>query len=261
MATFAERYPQAQQRMDLLQLLIKKEVTLKYKRAYLGILWSLLHPIILSFVLYLAFIKFMRFPIKSYTLFFLAALFPWNWFALSVQMATVSLTGDIHLIKRVLFPRHYLIIATVAGQLVNMLCALPIIVVLVFIYGRPITWTWVWGIPLLLVLQFVLTLGMGLMLSMLHAFFRDMEHLVAVVINLMFWLTPIVYPLKQIPKEYRVYLALNPLTYLISAWRELFMEGRLQWSHLAISAVSAVVFLLLGIFTFRRLGRRLDEVL
>jgi len=81
------------------------------------------------------------------------------------------------------------------------------------------------------------------------------------VVNMLFWITPIVYPLDMVPDAYRVYLIFNPLTYLITAWREVFMSNSINWGSIGVSFGSALIFLLLGIFIFQRLGKRLDEVI
>jgi lipopolysaccharide transport system permease protein len=96
---------------------------------------------------------------------------------------------------------------------------------------------------------------------MVNAYFRDMEYIIGMMISLLFWLTPIVYPLDSVPEAYRFYLALNPLTYLITAWRDIFMSNSVDWQSIGISFCSSLAFLLLGIFVFQRLGKRLDEVI
>ena len=249
------------QQLDLLVLLVKKDITLKYKRTYLGILWSLLNPILTAIVLYIAFNIFMRFQMKNYTLFLLAALFPWNWFSASVLLSSGTLTADINLIKRVMFPRHFLVLATILGQLVNLLFSFPILIGLVYFYDKSVHINWLLGVPLLLIIQFTVTLGISLSLSMINAFFRDMEYIIGVCINFLFWLTPIIYPLKAIPEEYRIYLLFNPLTYLMGAWRELFLNNTIAWSYIYTSAITAIIFLLIGVAIFKLLGKRLDEVL
>src|SRR5512139_3354556 len=101
---------------DLLLLLTKKEITLKYKRTVLGIFWSLLNPILLAIVLFIAFKVFMRIKMENYTFFFLSALFPWNWFSASVTMSTGTLISNVSLIKKIRFPRHCLVVATILAQ-------------------------------------------------------------------------------------------------------------------------------------------------
>ena len=246
---------------DLLWLLTKKEITLKYRRTFLGILWSLLNPIILSVVLFIAFKIFLRIQMENYTFFFLSALFPWNWFSASVIICTGTLIGNVNLIKRIRFPRHFLILATILGQLVNLLFSIPILVGLSYYHGGGPSINWVVSIPILIIIQFVVTTGICLAISMINAYFRDMEYIVGIFITLLFWMTPIIFPLNVVPEKYRIYLIINPLTYLITAWRDAVMSNLIDWGNIGISFVCSLVFLFLGILAFQQLGKRLDEVI
>jgi len=246
---------------DLLWLLTKKEITLKYKRTVLGIFWSLLNPILLAIVLFIAFKVFMRIRMENYTFFFLSALFPWNWFSASVTLSTGTLIGNVSLIKKIRFPRHFLVLATILAQLVNLIFALPIIVGFSFVYGKGPGMSWFLTVPILIAIQFIVTIGICLVISMVNAYFRDMEYIIGMVISLLFWMTPIVYPLEMVPEAYRFYLAINPLTYLITAWRDLFMSNHIDWGSIGISFGSSLIFVFLGIFVFQKLGKRLGEVI
>jgi lipopolysaccharide transport system permease protein len=249
------------QRLDLLKLLIKKEITLRYKRTYLGFLWSLLNPLLTALVLFIAFSVFMRFEIENFALFLLAALFPWTWFSASVTMSTNTLTGNVSLIKKVIFPKHFLLLAVVISQLVNFIFSLPVLIGLVYYYGSAPSLNWFIGIPVLVLVQFAVIYGMALIVSMVNAFFRDLEYLVTVLIGLLFWMTPIIYPLQAVPQEYQVFLVMNPVTYLMQAWRDLFFNNMLNWHNISISAATAAVVLLVGLLIFKKLDRKLDEVL
>jgi len=249
------------QRLDLLWLLVKKEITLKYKRTYLGFFWSLLNPLLTGLVLFVAFSIFMRFPTENFALFIMAALFPWTWFSTSVTMSTSALTGNISLIKKIIFPKQLLLLATITAQLVNFLFSLPVIVGLAFYYGSPPTLNWLIGIPVLVAVQFAVIYGLALMVSIANAVFRDLEYLVAVFISLLFWMTPIVYPLDAVPERYQRLLVMNPVTYLMQAWRDLFFSNAINWAYIAISMITASVVLLAGLLVFNKLDKRLDEVL
>jgi lipopolysaccharide transport system permease protein len=249
------------QQLDLLKLLVKKEITLKYKRTYLGFFWSLLNPILTTLVLFIAFSTFMRFEMKDYTLFLLAAMAPWNWFSASVTMSTNTLTGNVSLIKKTLFPKHLLIVATIAAQFVTLIFSLPILLALVFYYGKTPSLNWLIGIPILIVVQFFTCYGIAMIVSMVNAVFRDMEHIVNICISMLFWMTPIIYPLQAVPEKYKVYMAINPVTYLIQSWREIFLNNNINWNYIAISAITAMVVVSIGTIIFRKLDRNLDEVL
>lgn len=249
------------QQLDLLKLLIKKEITLRYRRTYLGFLWSLLNPLLTALVLFIAFNIFMRFEIENFALFLLAALFPWTWFAASVTMSTNTLTSNVSLIKKVTFPKQFLLLATIIAQLVNFVFSLPVLIGLVFYYGGAPNLNWLIGIPVLITIQFTVIYGLSLIISMANAFFRDLEYIVTVLISLLFWMTPIIYPLKAVPEDVRVLLVMNPATYLMQAWRDLFFNNMLNWHNIAISAITAAVVLLAGLLIFKKLDRKLDEVL
>jgi lipopolysaccharide transport system permease protein len=257
---FSIRDKRLVQKRDLLWLITSKEITLKYKRTILGIFWSLLNPIILSFVLFVAFTVFLRIQIENYVFFVLSALFPWTWFSASVTLASGALVGNAQLLKKVRLPKYFFVIATVITQLLNLLFALPVILVLAYYYKTGPHLSWVWGIPILIFVELILTLGVSFMVSILNAYFRDMEYIVAVLINLLFWLTPIVYSMNMVPGIYKYVLFVNPLTYLITTWRELFMEGVVNWGSIGISFLTSFVVFLSGAFIFHILGRRFDEV-
>ena len=249
------------QQLDLLRLLVKKEITLRYRRTYLGFLWSLLNPLLTGLVLFIAFSVFMRFEMENFALFLMAALFPWTWFAASVTMSAGTLTGNVALIKKVIFPKHFLLLATIIAQLVNFIFSLPVLIALAYYYGSAPTLNWLIGIPVLVVVQFAVIYGLTLIISMVNAFFRDLEYIVTVLVGLLFWMTPIIYPLEAVPEEYRVFLAMNPVTYLMQAWRDLFFNNTINWHNISISAITAAVVLLAGLLIFKKLDKKLDEVL
>lgn len=246
---------------DLFVILAQREITLKYKRTYLGFIWSLLNPILMAAVLFLAFKIFMRFEIENYTLFILSALFPWNWFSSSVLMSVNTLVWNAPLIKKVIFPKQLLVLSIITGQLVTLICSIPILLILLYYYGGQINMNWLIGIPILIVIQFAAITGVSLAISMLNAFFRDMEHVTSVCINMLFWMTPIIYPLDAIPEKYKTILALNPMIYLIQSWRDVITGNSINWGNVGLAALTAAVFLVIGLLIFKKMSKRLDEVI
>ena len=247
---------------DLLWLLTKKETTLQYKRTTLGIFWSMLNPLLLALVFYVAFVVILKIQKKDFPLFLLAALFPWTWFANSISASTVSLIANKNLIKKFPFPKHFLLTAGILSQGVHFLFSLPIITFLVCFYGKTPHVIWLLGIPLLFLIQFVLTIGVSLAVSVINVYFMDFQFIVAFLLNLLFWITPILYQLDTIPESYRfLSLYINPLTPLMSSWRELFLSNKIHWNWLVSAFFSSLVVFFAGLTIFRRLNRRIDEVL
>ncbi len=247
---------------DLLWLLTKKETTLQYKRTILGIFWSLLNPLLLAVVFYIAFIVVLKIEKKDFPLFLLAALFPWTWFSNSVSASTVSLTANRSLIKKFPFPKHFLLAAGILSQGIHFLFSLPIILFLLGYYGKTAGAIWLLGIPILLIIQYILTMGVALAVSVISVYFVDFQFIVAFALNLFFWVTPIIYQLDTIPEGYRfLSLYLNPLSPLMCSWRELFMSNRIHWVWIADALLLSLGIFFVGLVIYRRLNKHLDEVL
>jgi lipopolysaccharide transport system permease protein len=247
---------------DLLWLLTKKQTTLQYKRTILGIFWSLLNPLLLALVFYIAFVGVLRIQKADFPLFLLTALFPWAWFSSSISASTVSLISNRTLIKKFPFPKHFLLAAQIFSEGIHFLFSLAVITLLVYYYGKAASGIWFLGIPVLLIIQFILTMGVALAVSVVSVYFLDFQFIVGFALNLFFWVTPILYQLDTIPERYRLLsLYFNPLSPLMSSWRELFLSNKIHWAWIANAFFSSLVIFSVGLLIFRKLNRRLDEVL
>ncbi len=246
---------------DLIVVLTQKELKVRYKRSFLGYLWSIANPLALSVVFFVAFKIVMRIQIENYTLFLISGLFPWQWFSNSVNSATMVFVGNASLIKKVNFRRETLVIATVMNDMFHFALSIPVIVVFLFFYGlKPSLW-WIPGIPALLLVQFVMTFGIALAVSAINLLFRDIERIIQIVTTLIFYVTPIIYAEDMVPAEYKSLVLLNPLSALILSWRKLFMNGIFDGAAVGLAAIYSLVMLAVGYLVFRRLRWRFAEVL
>ncbi len=251
-----------QRKIDLLWILTRKEIILQYKRTSLGILWSLLNPLLLAFVFYIAFNIILGVQIANFPLFILCALFPWTWFATSVSASAMSLISNKSLVKKFPFPKHYLLVASVFSQGVHFLFSIPIIIILVYLYNKSVGSIWLIGVPILLLIQFTMTIGISLPVSVINVYFMDFQFIVGFLLQVLFWVTPIVYGFDKIPEAYRIlFFYMNPMTPLINSWRELFMSNAIYWNSIAIASLGSVVIFFMGFLIFRKLGKRIDEVI
>ncbi|MFC1770172.1 ABC transporter permease [Nitrospirota bacterium] len=248
-------------KLDLIELLVRQEFAIKFKRTSLGFLWSLINPLMTAMVLFFAFKVFMRFGMDDYALFLLTALFPWTWFTGAVAMSANTLISNMPLIKKVIFPKQYLLLSVVIVQMINFLLAVPIILLLVLFYGHTPGISWLYGIPILTFIQFFIVYGLTMIVSITNAYFRDMEHLITVLLSLLFWMTPIIYPLSAIPPQYQKFLVLNPMMSLVNSWRNLFLHNTIDWKSVLTSAVIALVVYIAGVLVMKKLEKNLDEVL
>jgi len=198
--------------------------------------------------------KFIRIDVKDYHLVLLAGLFPWTWFQTSLVTSVGSFAGNGALIKKVYFPRFVLPLATVMNNGVQYGLAIPVLLILLTIEGYAPSWTWIVGIPYLLAVQALLIMGIVLFIASIDVYFRDLEHLTDVFVGLiLFYLTPVFYPLSIVPDRYHRWLLINPMTSLIEGWRDLFLRNQIPGAELWPALVFAAGIAALGTFSFRKL--------
>jgi lipopolysaccharide transport system permease protein len=245
---------------ELLSMLVRKELKLRYQGTLLGVAWSIANPVALALVLYFAFKVVFVVPIDDYPLFLLAALFPWQWISNSVSTAPLVFISHASLIRKLPFPRAVLCVATVLGDMIHFLISLVLFVALLLLSkGSWPTAVWLVGVPLIAGLQAIITIGIVLAIATANALLRDLEHLVRIGLLLLFYVTPILYPLSMVPDELQWLTLLNPLAPLVIAWRALLLDNTLS-PYIVASAVHAAVLLCASLSVYRGLGWRVPEV-
>lgn len=246
---------------DILIVLLQKELKVRYNNKALGFLWSIANPLASAVVYLIAFQILMRIRIPDYILILITGTFPWQWFSNVVGSAPNAFVGNASLIKKVSFPRNIVLLCMASNHLIHYLMSIPVIMLFLAFHGRYPTVAWIYGMPLLLAVQFVMVYGLALALASINLFFRDMERLISIVLNFAFYLTPVLYPVETVPEHLRHLLLLNPAAPLISAWRDLLMNGKVDWLYLAVSAGYAGLFYLFGMAVYKRLSWKFAEVI
>jgi ABC-type polysaccharide/polyol phosphate export permease len=236
----------------LIKNLVLKDLKLKYRGSTLGVVWSLLRPLLLIGVYTLAFKYVVRIPMENYAHFLLIGVLSWNFFQGAAMASTAAIIDNHSLIKKVRFPRQTLPIATVLFNFAQFLLALGVFVPLFFLLS-PVRLQWVALLFLpLLVLHLIFTIGVALLLSALTASFRDVSHLTEVGLVLVFWITPIVYPVSMVPPAYQALAPLNPLAAFAIAYQDLLFFGRLPDPGVALAVLAWTAALVgVGQLTFR----------
>jgi lipopolysaccharide transport system permease protein len=247
--------------IDLITVFSQKELKVRYKNSYLGYLWSIAHPLAFAFVFFIAFKVVMKIKMEDYALFLIAGLFPWQWFANSVNASPMVFLGNASIIKKVNFPRNIVPFTTVLQDMIHFILSIPVIVLFMFIYDRSLSLSWFYGIPFLLGIQFLMTYGISLIVSSINLFFRDLERLTAIFTTLLFYFTPIIYPETMIPEKYKPLINLNPLAPLMISWRNLFLKGQLESASLLICLSYSIFAFMIGFLIYRKLSWKFAEVL
>lgn len=246
---------------DLIVELVKKEIKVRYKNNILGYAWSILNPLAQAMVFFVAFQFILKVKIENYVLFLILGLFPWQWFLNSVISSSVSMIANANLIKKTVFPREYIVYAGVLNDMVHFVLSLPVLVLFLLVYHQPIYFPHIFLFPVLVMVQLFVILGISLLVASINVFFRDLERLVAILLNMLFYATPIVYALGMIPDRLKFIIYLNPLALLIINYRDIFLYGDVHWRYFLLSVAYAVGIFLFGYITFNRLKSKFAEVL
>jgi lipopolysaccharide transport system permease protein len=245
---------------DLLLILLAKEFKVRYQRTFLGYAWSVMHPLVLALIFFMLFTRVMRFEMPGYALFLIAGLFPWQWFANTAVTANFYFLGNSSLIKKVRFHRATLAVAGVLNDAVHFVVSIPVILGFMFYYGKAPSANWLWARPSLLALQLTMTLGLGLLVATCNLFFRDLERLITLLTQLLFYLTPIVYPASHVPPEYTWILYANPFASFVLCWQGLFFDGALPIVYFGVAMSWACGMLALGMLVYGRNVWRFAEI-
>lgn len=263
---------------ELLVNLTQREVRGKYKRSVLGQAWSLLNPLAQVLVFTVVFSLFLRIPpdvgdpsgLESFALQLLAALLPWAFFSNAVSQGMGALLGNANLVKKVYFPREILVASTVLSLVVTFATELLVLLAAVVVVGGFGVLPHLVVLPYLVLCLTAFGLGLGLMLSVANVYFRDTAQFVGILLQVWFYLTPVIYSIDYVaqadvdvlgvPAE--SLLRLNPMTHYVTAFRDVFYDFRFpSVGQLLLLGVVAAGSLALGYAVFQRFEGRLAEEL
>jgi lipopolysaccharide transport system permease protein len=261
----SERTPLYERRLihlrDLLRELVVRDMKVRYKRSVLGFAWTLITPLMQLLVFYFIFQVVLSFNIPRFSTFAFCGLLAWNWFQSSVSQAAGAMTHNRELIRKPGFPATILPVVNVVTNLIHFILALPILLFFLVISGSTLEPT-ILGLPILILVQFILTLSLAYLVATLNVIFRDIEHIIGVVLYLLYFLTPIFYDARIIPEQYRPFYRINPMVHLVEAYRDLLLSGvQPNWFVLLWLGLAAVILLYLSHNILTRTKYRFAEEL
>jgi ABC-type polysaccharide/polyol phosphate export permease len=262
----------------LLRNLIVRDLKVRYKNSALGVLWSLLNPLLMMLVFTLVFTVLMPDnSIRQYAVFILVGLLPWSFFRGALVSGTVSITENAALIKKVYFPRELLPIAAILSKLVNFLLALLVLLAFLFASGLGLTVHALW-VPAILITQLIFTLGLSFLLGTLYVFYRDTMMILDVIMLAWFFLTPVFYPFDLL-NHYKTLSGItfspaqvmrwvNPMASIIDGYRTVLWGGMASQGavsmdpiYLLRTFVTSLIVLVFGYIVFARAQHLFGEKL
>jgi ABC-type polysaccharide/polyol phosphate export permease len=226
--------------------LISRDIKVRYKRSVLGVLWTLLSPLLNMVALTIAFSAILKLQIANYPVYFLAGSVFWTFFSQATAHAA-SLTVDAsEICRRVYVPRSVFVASAVGGALVNLFYSLLVLLAIIVVTGHPIHVSWLF-LPVAVVTGVLFTAGVGLVIFTLASRFVDVKETYQVLLTTWFFVTPIVYTPDILAPKYRIFIRLNPMTYLVEMFRAPLYDGWLPGPNtLAFSLLAGVASLTLG---------------
>lgn len=242
---------------DLIWYLVQRDLRVRYRRSTLGLLWTMLQPLLMMLILHVVFSHAFRVELYRYPVYALAGILFWNFFSQSIVASMNSLRGNAAILQKLPVPKAVFPIATVISGVVNLgLAMVPLFAILLFT-GHPLSWSLLF-LPVSIVLAGLFTLGAGLLLSPLAVFFSDVVELVTVLLTLCMYLTPIFYPMSIVPEQFRWLVRFNPIRSILEVFRDPIYFGKIPPpQHLAVCVVVALTALAIGALAFRRSSDRI----
>ena len=247
---------------DLIGMFVRRDFVSRYKQTILGPLWFLLQPLMTSLVFQVVFGNIAQLPTDGLPqlLFYMSGTVMWSYFSSCLNGTSQTFIGNAYLLGKVYFPRLVIPISIVISNMINFVIQLVFFLVLVGVFllrGAEIRFTaWAFTLPLLVLLMAGLGLGLGIIVSSLTTKYRDLQNLVSFGVNLLMYLTPVIYPVSSIPQQWRFLADWNPVTPLIETFRMGFLgAGDTSWMRLGYSAVFTIVILFIGIVIFNRVEK------
>ncbi len=237
---------------ELIWALALKELKLRYKRSALGFLWALLNPLLLMIVTTLVFSTLLKMSIQHYAIFVLSMILPWTFFSQSLSYAAESVVGNGDLIKKIRVAKVVFPLAAVASNMINLLLSLIPLILIVLVMRHPFYITWLY-LPVPLLALTIFTIGATFFFATANVYYRDVAHILQVILQVWFYVTPILYSIELFPAQYRWIFRLNPLIFVMNGFRLSVYYGLLPTAQsIVASFVCAFLALFIGFAVFRR---------
>jgi lipopolysaccharide transport system permease protein len=254
---------------ELFYILSWRDIKVRYKQTIIGVVWSVLRPLLTMIIFTFVFGEIAKFPAPDgmkYSLLVFAGLLPWQFFATGLSEASNSLIGNERLISKVYFPRMIIPASSVITSLVDFLISLGLMFGLLIWYGVVPSANLVF-LPLFIILAFIASFGVGLWLTSLNVKYRDFKHVVPFLVQIGLYLSPVGFTSEKaaeiIPEKFRLLYYINPMAGVIDGFRWCFFGNKmpLNWNGMFLSFGVMLFFLFIGIRTFRKMEKNFADLI
>lgn len=244
---------------ELIKILTISDLKVKYQSSVLGFAWSMLNPLLLMLVLYFVFSNVFKATQDNFALFMLIGIISWRFIANGTSSSISSIVGKSSLVTKIYIPRKVLVLSTVLSAFISSLLEFLVLAPLLIILGAELS-PYVLLFPFIHIVYFFIVYGISLILASLYVYYRDLTQIWDVLMQIGFFLSPIVYPLSTVPPEYLKYYLLNPMTVIIQMYRDVLLYHRplSAWDFL-FTLATGIALMIIGSAIFEKLERRFAE--
>lgn len=237
---------------EVIRNFVETNLKMRYKRSVLGFLWTLLNPLLTMAITATVFSLIFRFNLKNYAVYIFCGLVPWNFINSSAISGSIAIISNEGYIKKIYLPKVIFPLNAVLTEFINSFFNLISLYILGIFLHIEISLS-ILILPYAFLTMFVFCLGMAMVFSILTVYFRDLHHIIQISFSALFYLCPIIYPVERFPEKYRFIFDYNPFNYYITMFRDAIYYNRWSEPHvLQLSALFAVLSLLMGLFLFHR---------
>lgn len=237
---------------EYLKQSVARDFKKKYRRSVLGYLWSMLNPLFMMTILTLVFSSIMRMSRENYAVFLFSALIPWAYFQSTVMANVHVIRGNMNLISQMPVPKYLFVLSNSFTNLVNLLLTLVPLLLVMVVVGQPVT-HFMLQLPIILLPLFVVSLACSLVVAVLSVFFQDSEHLIGIILQALYFMSPIIYGREVLPEATQKLLFLNPMFHIIDYSRDLIYYGQqFNWTSYGYMLAASIGMLVASLVFFKR---------
>ena len=249
---------------ELLYFLSWRDILVRYKQTAIGVAWSLLRPVLTMVVFTIIFGKLAKLPSNDipYSIFVFSAILPWQFFASSLSESSMSLVGNANLISKVYFPRLIIPASSVIVSFVDFLISFAILILLMIWYQIIPDWK-IFTLPLFILMAFAASFGVGLWLTALNVKYRDFRYIVPFIVQFGLYLSPVGFSSSVVPEKWRLLYSINPMVGVIDGFRWALLGGEITiyWPGFLLSVALTIIFLVSGIYFFRKTEKSFADLI
>lgn len=242
---------------NVLQQLIAQQLILRYRRTLLGYLWTLINPLLMMSVMAVVFSTLFKADLKTFAVFLFAGMIPWNFFSSVVTQSGTAFINNEGLIKKIYLPKAIFPLSIAFALLVDSLLSFAALFLIILALGGSLSWSLLF-LPVSFALLFLFAMGFGLIMSVATVFFRDLQHVILIAMQGLFFLTPILYKHDALAGKVAWLVGVNPVTPFVALFRVPIVDATLPSTHVLLQAATiAVATMAVGLFVFLRQEKKI----